>query len=372
MGRVENTVFISYRRTNMSWALAIYQYLTARNYDVFFDYESINVGDFERVIMDNIASRAHFIVILTPSALERCASPEDWLRREIEYAIDMRRNIIPLMLDGFDFGSPGIANKLTGKLSLLKRYNALDIPSGYFFDAMERLKERWLTVPVDTVLHPLSTEAAHFATTIKRHAAIQPDVLTDTLAAEQIFEQGVSWGRCDQYAVRVFSEAIVLKPNFAEAYSHRGNAFRKLHRYTEALMDLKSAIRLKPYMDEAFYRRGRVYYALKQYNDALYDFNEAIRLGPVRRQYLFYRGLAYHQLMRYAEALQDYDEVLRMKPQDTHILNSRGVAHVQMGNWENAITDFQAVLTLDPDNTVATENLRLTRRRKPSAWWQFW
>jgi len=41
MGRIEKTVFISYRRTNLPWALCIYQDLTMHGYDVFFDYQSI-------------------------------------------------------------------------------------------------------------------------------------------------------------------------------------------------------------------------------------------------------------------------------------------------------------------------------------------
>jgi hypothetical protein len=106
MARVEKTVFISYRRTNAPWALAIFQNLNNNGYDVFFDYEGIASGDFEGVILGNIKARAHFIVLLTPSALERCNEPTDWLRREIETALASKRNIVPLMLEGFDFGTP--------------------------------------------------------------------------------------------------------------------------------------------------------------------------------------------------------------------------------------------------------------------------
>ena len=81
---IEKTVFLSYRHTNVSWALAIFQDLTQHGYDAFFDFMSIASGDFERVILENIMSRAHFIVLLTPSALERCGDPADSLRREIE------------------------------------------------------------------------------------------------------------------------------------------------------------------------------------------------------------------------------------------------------------------------------------------------
>ena len=87
MIKIENTIFISYRRANAAWALAIYQYLTQNAYDVFFDFEGIGSGDFERIIIENIRARAHFIILLTPSSLGRCTDPTDLLRREIETAL---------------------------------------------------------------------------------------------------------------------------------------------------------------------------------------------------------------------------------------------------------------------------------------------
>jgi hypothetical protein len=158
MARIEKTVFISYRRKDISWALAVYQYLTSQKYDVFFDYTSIPSGDFEQIIVSNIKARAHFVLILTPTALDRCSQPGDWLRREIETAIDEKRNIIPLFFDGFNFGSSAVSEKLTGKLATLPRYNGLDIPSGYFMEGMQRLCGRYLNVPLNAVLHPVPTE----------------------------------------------------------------------------------------------------------------------------------------------------------------------------------------------------------------------
>jgi hypothetical protein len=49
MPRVEKTVFISYRRTNVPWAVAVFQHLTYHGFDVFFDFMGIASGDFERV-----------------------------------------------------------------------------------------------------------------------------------------------------------------------------------------------------------------------------------------------------------------------------------------------------------------------------------
>ena len=61
----QNTVFISYRRTNTWTAQAIYQYLDANGYDVFFDVDSIRTGDWLEIILSQIRARAHFILILS-------------------------------------------------------------------------------------------------------------------------------------------------------------------------------------------------------------------------------------------------------------------------------------------------------------------
>jgi formylglycine-generating enzyme required for sulfatase activity len=158
MARIENTVFISYRRTDISWALAVYQYLISNKYDVFLDYTGIPSGDFAQVIVRNIKARAHFILILTPTTLDRCANPDDMLRQEIETAIKEKRNIIPLFFNGFSIGSASVAEKLTGTLKSLSRYNGIEVPQAYFDAAMTILRDRFLNVPLDAVLHPLSPE----------------------------------------------------------------------------------------------------------------------------------------------------------------------------------------------------------------------
>lgn len=159
MARVENTVFLSYRRTDVAWALAVFQNLTQCGYDVFFDYEGLAGGDFARTIVENIKARAHFLVLLTPAALERCDQPADWLRREIETALESGRNVVPLALDGFDFDAPPVVARLSGSLAPLKSYNSLRIPPDYFSEAMERLREKFLSMPLDAVLHPASQVA---------------------------------------------------------------------------------------------------------------------------------------------------------------------------------------------------------------------
>jgi len=58
MGQIEKTVFISYRRTNLPWALAIYQNLTSYGYDVFLTMQVLIVEILNRLLLE-ISKRAH-------------------------------------------------------------------------------------------------------------------------------------------------------------------------------------------------------------------------------------------------------------------------------------------------------------------------
>src|SRR5260370_19106582 len=277
MEPIEKTVFISYRRTNIPWALAIFQNLTQHGYDVFFDYNGIASGAFERVILGNITARAHFLVLLTSSALERCDDPADWLRREIETALVNQRNIVPLMLEGFDFGTPKIASQLTGTLVALRRYNGLNIPPDYFEAAMDRLRS-YLSVPLAAVLHPASASAQQAATEQKAAAGVAPAVQEEELTAQQWFERALAAVDIDE-ELRFYTQAIPLKPDYADAFNNRGNVRSAKGDFEGALRDYNEAIRLKPDHALAFYNRGIARRAKGDPEGALQDYNEAIRHG---------------------------------------------------------------------------------------------
>ncbi|MCC6615801.1 MAG: TIR domain-containing protein [Anaerolineae bacterium] len=140
------TVFISYRRSLSRYlARAVFMHLREHGYDVFMDVESIDSGQFDQVILNQIAARAHFIIILSHDSLAKCDDPNDWLRREIEHAILLNRNVVPLLEEGFTFEEA--EPHLTGQLQQLARYNSLRLFHDYFEDAMDKLRNRFLKRP---------------------------------------------------------------------------------------------------------------------------------------------------------------------------------------------------------------------------------
>ena len=345
MGRIEKTVFLSYRRTNAPWALAISQNLTYHGYDVFFDFNGIASGDFESVILENIRARAHFIVLLTPSALERCGEPGDWLRREIETALEIKRNILPLMLESFDFGAPGIASQLTGTLAALQHYNALRVHADYFEEAMSRLREKYLRVTLDGVLHPASAAAQQAAKVEQAAASAAPVVTERELTAQEWFERGVNAGDLDEQ-IRFYSEAIRLEPHVPYTFFNRGTVRIAKGDLDGAIRDFDEAIRLKPDYVKAFNNRASARQAKSDLDGALQDCNEAIRLEPNYAIAFESRGEVRQAKGDLEGALNDFTEAIRLKPDFAVAYYNRALSWKQKDRPAAAIVDFQRFLDL--------------------------
>jgi tetratricopeptide (TPR) repeat protein len=339
MGRIEKTVFISYRRTNAPWALAVFQNLTQHGYDVFFDFNGIASGDFERVIIGNIEARAHFLVLLTPSALERSGDPADWLRREIETALRIKRNIVPLMLEGFDFGTPGIANQLTGTLAPLKSYNALRVPVEYFMEAMDRLRNTYLNVALDAVLHPASASAQQAAKNQQTAATAAPTVPKEELTALGCFERGMYAADLDQQ-ISFYTQAIHLNPNFVEAFNNRGSAYYEKGNLDGALRDYEEGIRLRPNDGVLLNNRATVRERKGELAAAIDDYTKSINLRPEFAEAFTGRGSVRLISGNLEGALEDHNEAIRLKPDFAEAFYNRGTVLKAKGDFASSEQDF--------------------------------
>lgn len=366
MGRIENTVFVSYRRTNLPWALAIYQHLTQHGYDVFFDYESIKSGDFEQIIFQNIKGRAHFVVILTPSALERCNEPGDWLRREIETAIDEKRNVVPLFLEGFSFGSPAIAERMTGKLELLKKYNGMNVPADYFDEAMERLREERLKISLEAVLHPLSSTVQKAVEEQQTAANNATQIKQKELSAQEWFEQGYKHLQEKNYdaAIQANSAAIALKPDLALAYVNRAAARVDKGELEEGIRDCNRAIELDPNIFNPYYIRGLAYGRRGDLAGAIQDYTEAIRRNPNHAESYLGRSKMHLSTHAWENAIADSSRAISLRPRMARAYNNRAVARRNKGDIEGAIKDCNEAIRLEPTFFLPYYNRAAARRQQ--------
>lgn len=144
-------VFISYRRNGGEYtAKVLNDKLSELGYNVFFDVESLRNGDFNIKLYSVIDECCDFILILSPGALDRCNDENDWVRREIEYALEKGKNIIPIMLRGFSFPT-----ELPASIECVRFKNGIEANTSFFDAFIEKLQEFLSTKPITAKLKKL-------------------------------------------------------------------------------------------------------------------------------------------------------------------------------------------------------------------------
>lgn len=122
-------VFVSYRRSDAFTANLVAEKLKSLGYSVFFDVETLRSGNFNTQLYDVIKSCKDFVLVLPPNALDRCISENDWIRKEVCHAMACNKNIIPVLLSGFEWPNP-----MPQGMEQLIYYQAITASNAEFFD----------------------------------------------------------------------------------------------------------------------------------------------------------------------------------------------------------------------------------------------
>lgn len=150
-------IFISYRRKGgYETAKHLYDLLTRDGYSVSFDIDTLRNGDFDVALLQRIEECTDFILILNKGAFDRTLDPafnpeNDWMRNELAHALKLGKNIIPVMLEGFD----SFPDNLPADIAKVVRKNGPKYDSYYFDDFYRRMKQQFFETPEpEAVLQP--------------------------------------------------------------------------------------------------------------------------------------------------------------------------------------------------------------------------
>jgi len=107
MKQLQYDIFISYRRDGgAQYARTLQLMLEKKGYRVFLDYDELVDEKFSPQIEAAIKKSTIYLILLTRGSMARCANEGDWVRREIEIAIDNGKRIVPVNPDGTFDGIP--------------------------------------------------------------------------------------------------------------------------------------------------------------------------------------------------------------------------------------------------------------------------
>ena len=139
-------IFISYRRDG-GYAVArlLYERFHNAGLSVFLDLEELRAGPFNEKLYEAIDQSENFVLVLPAESLERCQHESDWLRLEVEYAIQKKKNIIPVMMSGFHF-----PENLPTSMQILPFFNGVQLSIEYFDASVHKIMTMLRGVDIET------------------------------------------------------------------------------------------------------------------------------------------------------------------------------------------------------------------------------
>ncbi len=219
-----------------------------------------------------------------------------------------------------------------------------------------------------------------------------------------------------EIAIKSYSEAIKLQPDFADAYykralingiyeefdlqhqdldiainiytyllsqdndnpelyyklalAHMAN-FQENKNTEKALNHFNKAIKLGYKNPDVFYYMGNIYngFPYTKRNEALYYYNKAIDLAPNKAEYYLARGDCFDLLKQRENAMEDFSKGIELVPEDWQFYNRRGELYIQLKEWDKAIRDYNQFRKIYP--YVSKPKIELLRNIKGGPYFEF-
>lgn len=188
-------LFISYRREGgYELARLLYSSFKEAGLNPFFDVEELRSGPFDEKLYTYIEESQNFVLVLSPNSLQRCESEKDWVRLEIERAIKLKKNIIPVMMKNFTF-----PDNLPESLSPLPMFNGATINQEYFNASIEKIISLLVNVKPKKVAKLDEKQQEHI---------------------EKLYHQGMDYLENHSYApaIACFEEIRDINPGYVRSY----------------------------------------------------------------------------------------------------------------------------------------------------------
>jgi len=157
----------------------------------------------------------------------------------------------------------------------------------------------------------------------------------DFQKGKQFFQNGYD-AEEDDVVIEKLSEALrhkLTRNDLGLAYSTRGAAYRSKQKHNEAVRDFSEAIRLYPEWSHAYFGRAWTYQRKGEPDKAIPDYAQAIRYDQNSGWAYYNRGLLYLRRQQWISAIADFDEAIRCLPRDCDPLLARGLCYLGKRIW---------------------------------------
>jgi tetratricopeptide (TPR) repeat protein len=163
-------------------------------------------------------------------------------------------------------------------------------------------------------------------------------------------------GKLDEM-IAAYRQAILIKPDYADAHSNLGNALREQGKLEEAEAAYRQAIWIKPDLAEAHSNLGTVLFDQGKLDEAEAAYRQAIRIKPGHAKAHSNLGNVLQDLGKLDEAVDAYRRAIKIRPDYAEAHFNHGNALRKQGKIDEAVAACRRAITINPDSAEAHCNL---------------
>ena len=225
--------------------------------------------------------------------------------------------------------------------------------------ALEKLKRYNVkrTPPQDTVKKLINLYNQGQFTVIVEQGQVLTNQYPEAFTIWNILGASASQTGMLDKAINAYKKCILLKPDYADAYSNMSVALKDQGKLDEAIEVCNKAISLKPNYTEAYNNLGNILKDQGKLEKAIEAYHKCISLKPDYAEAYSNMGLALKDQGELDEALKVCKKALLIRPNYASAYNNIGNIFTDQSKLDEAIEAFKKALTFQPNYADAYNNL---------------
>jgi tetratricopeptide (TPR) repeat protein len=150
--------------------------------------------------------------------------------------------------------------------------------------------------------------------------------------------------------------ALLTKPDAAEAHNNLGLALAKLGQFSQAIASFRKALEIRPSYPNALLNLGNAFRRSGQLPDAIKTYESAIALSPADADIHYNLAGAYESLCELGKAIGSYHNAISARANFPQAWNNLGNALAAAGGFNQALSAYSAAISQQPDYAEAYAN----------------
>jgi arylsulfatase A-like enzyme/Tfp pilus assembly protein PilF len=164
--------------------------------------------------------------------------------------------------------------------------------------------------------------------------------------------------------VGMLTKVVRDDPNVIDAWFNLGNAYFKVGRFDEAIRYFSKALELKPDYDLAVINMANAYRKLGRDDAALAGYERYLSIDPKNAQVRYQVGEIYLDRGEDSRAEENFTAALAIDPRTASARNALGALAFKRGDVGGAEREIRAALAMKPDVRLAHYNLALIAEQR--------